>query len=383
MTISPSFLSELIDLRREIHRHPELSNEERTTTERLIRFISAHSKPSQIVQNISGHGFLILFDSGQPGKTVAIRAELDALPIHEKTDLPYKSETSGVSHQCGHDGQMAILAGLAHLLGQQPPKAGIVMLIFQPAEETGEGAHRMIADANFSKFPIDLIFGFHNLPGFPFGKIIVREQTFCAASCGMVAALTGHPSHASHPESAVSPALAMAEMIQALSAIPHTPDSSEDFSLLTVIHARLGEIAFGTTPGDAVVMATQRAYTDERLNRLKTETEKLIRAISMKHHLACEFSYRDVFSACVNHPEAVWQIRNAAESCGLETIELEKPFRWSEDFGYFASRFPGAYFGIGAGENHPDLHDGGYDFPDELIEPGLSILQRLIGNTLG
>jgi len=350
------------------------------TAERLIQFISAHSKPSQIVQNIGGHGFLVIFDSNQPGKTVAIRAELDALPIHEETDLPYKSEISDVSHQCGHDGQMAILAGLAHLIGQQPPKTGKVILIFQSAEETGEGARRMIADAKFDQFPIDFIFGFHNLPGFPFGKIIVREQTFCAASCGMIATLTGHPSHASHPESAVSPALAMAETIQALNAIQHAPDSSEDFTLLTVIHARLGEIAFGTTPGDTVVMATLRAYTDERLVRLKSETEKLIRTISMKHHLACEFSYRDIFSACVNHTEAVQQVRNAAESCRMEKIELEKPFRWSEDFGYFASRFPGAYFGIGAGEKHPDLHDGTYDFPDKLIEPGLEILQKITGS---
>jgi metal-dependent amidase/aminoacylase/carboxypeptidase family protein len=238
----------------------------------------------------------------------------------------------------------------------------------------------MLADAKFNQFPIDFIFGFHNLPGFPFGKIVVREQTFCAASCGMVTALTGHPSHASHPESAASPAMALAETILSLSAIPHAPDSSEDFSLLTVIHARLGEIAFGTTPGNAIVMATLRAYTDERLDLLKNETEKLIRTISAKYHLACEFSYRDIFSACINHPDAVRQIRNAAESCGMEKIELEKPFRWSEDFGYFASRFPGAYFGIGAGENHPDLHNAIYDFPDELIEPGLEILQRIAGS---
>ncbi|PIS27867.1 MAG: amidohydrolase [Candidatus Marinimicrobia bacterium CG08_land_8_20_14_0_20_45_22] len=381
--ISQSFLSDLIDLRREIHRHPELSNEEQVTAERLIRFISAHSKPSQIVQNIGGHGFLVVFDSGQPGITVAIRTELDALPIHEKTDLPYKSEITGISHHCGHDGQMTILAGLAHLIAQQPLKSGKVILIFQPAEETGEGARRVLADTNFSQFPIDLIFGFHNLPGFPFGKVIIKDRTFSAASCGMIATLTGHPSHASHPESAVSPALAMAETIQALNAVHHAPDSSEDFTLLTVIHARLGEVAFGTTPGDAVVMATLRAYTDNRLNFLKSETVRLIQGISEKHHLACEFSYRDVFPSCINQTDAIRQVRNAAKSCGMEITELEKPFRWSEDFGYFTSRFPGAYFGIGAGKNHPDLHDAAYDFPDGLIELGLTILHQLIASILG
>ncbi|MEM8713498.1 MAG: M20/M25/M40 family metallo-hydrolase [Planctomycetota bacterium] len=331
-----------------------------------------------------GHGVAAAFGSSDsPGPTVLVRAELDALPIQEATGVLHASQTPGVAHLCGHDGHMTILIGLARRLAESRPKDGRVIVLFQPAEETGRGALRVLADPRFPELQPDYAFALHNLPGAPRGEVLVRHGTFNCASRGLRVELQGRTSHAAHPEDGHSPARAMCELSLRLADLHRDPSLSEaelgsppGLTLSTLIHARLGEVAFGTAPGEAVVMATLRAEHDAQMQRLSALALSEAQRIADAHHLGIETSWHDEFRACVNSPEATELVEAAAE--GLPLRHLKDPFRWSEDFGCFADcGAEVAMFGLGAGESHPQLHAPDYDFPDELIERGVRLFERI------
>jgi len=282
-------LTKIIDLRHELHRYPELSENEFLTAERIANFLS-HYNEAEIIRGIGGNGIACIFKGKEEGPSVLFRCDLDALPIEEENDFDYKSTTKGVAHKCGHDGHMAIIAGLADVFSKNPPEKGQVVLFFQPSEENGQGAFRVVNDDNFKKIKIDNVFALHNLPGFPKGEIVLRNETFAAASKGMIIKLTGKTSHAGEPENGNSPAVAMADIIKHLNDLPSTGIFS-DFTLLTVIHARLGEVAFGTTPGYAEVMATLRTYTNEDMQKLTKESESIANENAAKSNLKIEISY--------------------------------------------------------------------------------------------
>ncbi len=369
----------IIELRRTIHSRPSLAEDETATVATLTDFIAPY-KPDRVLAGIGGTGVAFVFEAPEPGPTVLFRSELDCVPVAEKNSFSHCSSRVGLSHSCGHDGHMAIVSGLAPWLVSGLIKKGRVVLFFQAAEETGEGAERAIDDKRFAEIAPDFVFALHNLPGFPLGQVIVREGLFSCASTGMVAALKGVSAHAAHPEQARCPALAMAEIIQNLLALPTRFDF---FTLVTVIHARLGEVAFGTTPGYAEIMATFRADGDDRLRKLLDEAQGVISKSAVDHGLDHDISWRDPFAATVNHPQALRLVEKAARAIGADLVRAENPFRWSDDFGQFTARFPGAMFGLGAGVDHSPLHSPYYDFPDELIMTGVGLFEEIIRELLG
>lgn len=379
MRIEQDLLSSIYAFRHELHQHPELSGKEQHTAQRVEHFLLRYH-PDSIMTTIGGHGIAAIYNGKQSGPTVLIRCELDALPIAEHNDIDYRSSIDGIAHKCGHDGHMAIVAGLAALLEQQPLARGRVVLLFQPAEETGEGAARVLADAAFSSIQPDYAFALHNLPGFPLGHIILRNGVFAAASKGMIIQLHGETAHAAHPEDARSPAMAMAAILQEMNTL-HNDTIYRDFTLLTIIHAQLGKRAFGTTPGDATMMATLRAYNDDDLQLLTQRAERLAARYAREHNMELAIEYTEVFPATVNHPEAMRILRSAIPP-QLTTIEAATPFRWSEDFGHFSSVARTAFFGIGAGEHHPQLHHSHYDFPDDIIAIGMQCFYGIIHRLL-
>jgi len=271
---------------------------------------------------------------------------------------------------------MAIIAGLADVFSKKPPKKGQVVLFFQPSEENGQGAFRVVNDKKFKKIKIDYTLALHNLPGFPNGEIILRNGTFAAASQGMIIKLTGKTSHAGEPENGNSPAVAMSDIIKQLNDLPDN-GIFNDFTLLTVIHARLGELAFGTTPGYAEVMATLRTYTNNDMQKLTKDSESIANKNAAKNNLKIDISYVEEFPATVNNSSMVQCIAKAAESANIKMQYLENPFRWSEDFAHFTKKFEGALFGLGSGINYPQLHNPDYDFPDDIIENGVKILYHI------
>ncbi len=331
--------------------------------------------PDQVITSLGGTGLAFVFEGKDKGPVSLYRCELDGLPIHEKNDLNYLSSIPGKSHVCGHDGHMAIVSGLGIALSLNRPQKGKVVLLFQPAEETGEGAKAVLQDPQFGFIKPDFAFALHNLPGFGKNQILIKQGTFSAASMGMVIKLHGRNSHSAHPEAGNSPAEAMCKIIVALEKLP---DAMKKFTLITVIHAELGEIAFGTTPGEATIRATIRAYDNETRDLLGDYAEKLVSQIAKQHQLGFEFSYTEIFAASHNDPEA-WRYGNeAAKRLNLNIKHIQIPFRWSEDFGLFSGHAKTLLFGLGSGKNQPQLHEPNFDFPDEIIPTGIEMFAEII-----
>jgi len=373
-------LDEIMSLRRALHMEPELSGEERITAKILENYFLLHP-PQHLMTHLGGYGLAAIYSSEQPGPTVMIRADMDALPIQERNEVVYRSTRDGISHKCGHDGHMAIVAGLAALLKQHPPQQGRVVLLFQPAEETGQGAKAIVQDERFAQIQPDYCFALHNLPGFPLGQVMLNEGIFAAASVGMIVEFRGATAHAAYPETGLSPALAMADLIQSLQALNQVCETPADFTLVTVVSASLGEASFGISPGSANIMATLRAFDDKTLASLQATASALAERLAMQYGLVHTVLWSDDFPVTRNHPEATALIRQSALACHRDLHPKPEPLRWSEDFGWFTQQSKGAMFGLGSG---PDLilHSADYDFPENLLEPGIQIfwgiLQRLV-----
>jgi len=360
MQIPKELLSKLIKFRKHLHHFPELSGNESVTSKTIIDFIES-TNPSEIVENIGGYGVAAVYSSGNDGPTILLRADMDALPIQESNQFEYRSTVKDVAHLCGHDGHSSILTGVAHMLGEMSLAKGKVVLLFQPAEEVGRGAAAVIADPKFSKVKPD----------------------YASASTGVIVKIKGLSSHAAHPEDGNNPDKALAQIILGLNFINKFQNDFDDFSLLTIIHAKLGEIAFGTTPGNATLMATLRTYLDSDMKKLKREVESTIRNVCKEHKLQCDIEYTEEFPATNNNQECVSAIANSASKQGISLHKLQDPFRWSEDFGHFTQISKAALFGIGSGKNHPQLHNEDYDFPDQIIEPSISIFLGIVEELLG
>ena len=369
---------EIRNLRHKIHRFPELSGKEAETTA-LIKKLLEQYKPDRIQTGPEGNGVWAVFDSSKPGPVVLFRADIDALPIDETTDLPYASSNKGVSHKCGHDGHTAILAGFAREVAENPPRKGKLILLFQHAEETGKGAKAIVESPEFQAMLPDYSFAMHNLPGYASGTVVVRVGTFAAASRGMIIRLKGRTSHASEPEKGKSPASVMARMMSNLPRLTNNRHKGDfkDFVLLTLIHANLGSPAFGTSPGEAVLMATLRSYRNEDMEMMCQMAEEMVRKASKSAGLEFLITYTEEFPATINHQEAADMVVEAARNSGLELNNAVLPFRWSEDFAHFGQVSKAVLFGIGAGEDHPPLHHPDYDFPDHIIPAALMMWRNI------
>lgn len=369
-------LKKITDFRHELHHNPELSDNEYITAERIANFLHPY-KPDQMIRGIGGNGIACIFKGKKEGPSVLFRCDMDALPIQEINDFTYASKEKEVSHKCGHDGHMAILAALAEVFSKNRPEKGQAILVFQPSEENGQGAARMLQDKKWGNIQVDYAFALHNLPGFKKGAVMLRKENFASASKGMIVKLKGKTSHAAEPENGNSPAVAMSDIIKEFSDLPKEPNLFTDFTLATIIHARLGEIAFGTTPGYAEVMATLRTYTNHDMDVLTEKVEAIVNHHVAKHNLKYDISYVEEFPATINNPELVDLIETAAKNNKIEIQYLEHPFKWSEDFAHFTQTYPGVLFGLGSGVGHPQLHNPDYDFPDDIIENGVRMFYEI------
>jgi amidohydrolase len=382
MSLTNQDLVELAAFRRHLHQQPEVSNEEENTALEVVFFLTP-TEPDEVLTGLGGHGVAMVYDSGQPGPTVLLRSELDALPIEELSDLPYRSQVPGKGHMCGHDGHSAILAAVGRQLGRKRPARGRVVLMFQPAEETGDGAAGVIADPRYAQIAPDFAFSLHNLPGTPLGHVRLKEGVVNCASRGMRIVLTGKTAHSSMPETGVSPMLALSRLMPALTGLSRAGFDSDDFRLVTIGHCHMGEAVFGVAPGRAEVWATLRTRLDGRMDALVTAAEELVRDTAAEHGLGCEIDYHEVFVASHNDPQAVAHLRTALDTEGIPHDEAELPMRASEDFGRFGHGAKSAMLFLGAGERHPALHNPDYDFPDDLIPIGARVFMRVVRDLLG
>ncbi len=382
MSLTNQDLIELVAWRRKLHRQPEISNEEEKTAGEVVAFL-ADTKPDAMLTGLGGHGVAAVYDSGRPGPTVLFRSELDALSIEELSGVPHASQVPGKSHMCGHDGHTAILAALGRQFGRRRPASGRVVLMFQPAEETGDGAAGVVADPRFAAIAPDFSFSLHNLPGIPFGEVRLKPGVVNCASRGMRIVLEGKTAHSSMPETGTSPMLAVSRLMPELAKLGGGAFSDDDFGMVTVTHAEMGEAVFGVAPGRAEVWATLRTRLDERMAGLVAAAEALVERVASGQGLTFAIDYHEIFVASMNAPSAVEHLRTALDEEGVAHSEEALPMRASEDFGIFGRAAPSAMFFLGAGERHPALHNPDYDFPDDLIPIGARIFMRTARNLLG
>lgn len=372
----------LISLRRWLHAHPEVSRKEYKTAEYVRNFLNQNAAPDEVV-DLAGAGFAVVYNGKNPGKTVMLRCELDALPIHEvNEDLPYRSVYDGVGHKCGHDGHMTILCGIAMILSYQRPQSGRVVLLFQPDEETGTGARDSVNHPDFKKIEPDYAFALHNFPGFPRNQIICRPGTMLSAVKFVAVKFHGKECHSAMPETGKNPAMAIAEITRAARELQNRFDKENEYALVVPIYYEMGVSSSGVSPGYGEAHFTIRTCRNKVVDEMWTEFQSITQEISTKHELEIEFEILENFAATENYGEAVSLIENVAMENAFGYTTLEKPFRVGEDFGEILKLYNGALFGLGAGEDMPELHNPDYDFPEEIIPSGIAMFRTLIERVL-
>ncbi len=370
-------LAALKTLRKRLHQYPELSGQEGQTAHRIKDFLKDYP-PTHLLEYLGGTGLAAIYTFGSSGPTILIRCELDALPIEEPNTFSHQSKNKGVSHKCGHDGHMAMVAGLAAWLQKQTFQTGKVILLFQPAEETGKGAALVLQDERFALLQPDYLFALHNLPGEPLHTIITKNHSFSASVQSMAIQFKGKEAHASEPENGINPALAIAQLIPQINALSNPDVHSQNFGLITLVHSKIGTKAYGIAPGLGELHYTIRAWTDEQRLQLEKKITTLIQTISEQHQLTYSIDYLEYFPATQNHPRCSELIQRVAQEQGFTIKERTIPLKFGEDFGWFSKQYKAAMFGLGAGVDTPALHHATYDFPDELIETGIRMFGGLI-----
>lgn len=368
----------LIAIRRHLHQYPELSGKEVETARYIAHKLQSDYAPDQIIEGLGGTGLAAIYDSRSSGPTVLFRCELDALPIQEVNDFDYQSEWSGISHKCGHDGHMTVLIGLAAWLQSHPPTRGRVVLLFQPAEETGAGAVQVLTDPTFDYIRPDFAYAFHNLPGYPLGQVIVKAGPFTSAVNSIILKLTGKTSHAGEPYNGKNPAMAMASILEYTQMLNQPDRSRSDFSIFTPVYAHLGEKAYGVSAGYGELHFTVRTRNEDEMTKRQNQLLDRVNGIAHGEGLKLDVDYTDRFFGNHNDQHAVDRIIEVAQKLGYAVNLLDAPLSFGEDFGAFSQKIKGAMFCIGAGEKTPALHNPDYDFPEEIIPQGIRLFSGLL-----
>ena len=362
-------MEDIRNLRVILHENAELSGCEVHTNRILNDFLEGLS-PDVHIRSIGGNGLAVVFRGDEPGRRVMVRGDIDALNIPE-------GERS-CSHRCGHDGHAAILAGLAARLSVRRPAKGEVVLLFQPAEETGQGARSVIASPEFQSIRPDIAFALHNIPGYEENTVLLRDECFAAASLGLRLVFDGVTAHASQPETGHSPQHLLSALLDIFWKKSEMLKEETPLTMMTVTHSVLGEPTFGVAPAHAEIWMTLRSFDNEKLTRLTADVVQLCTLVAERQGFRFSSSMHEAFPATMNDTHALDVVKAAANSLNLKITPLDAPFRWSEDFGRFSEICPCAMFGVGCGTGHLPLHNPDYVFNDDIIETCIDLFEKII-----
>jgi len=368
-------LDEFVALRRDLHRHPELAFQEKRTSELVARRLADWGYA--VTTGVAGTGVVGTLRRGRNGRALAIRADMDALPIREATGLAYASEAQGVMHACGHDGHTTILLAAAKRLADSGQFEGALHLVFQPAEEIGAGAKAMLKEGLFERFEADAIFGLHNWPGVEEGRFGFVSGPAMAAVDRAVVRVRGRGGHGAAPQETVDPVVAAAHVVTALQTVVSRNVDPLDAGVVTVASIHGGE-ASNVIPEWVDLKLTTRSFRPDVRRLLQKRVPALIRAQAESFDAEAEVDYQLGFPPVVNRPaETHFAASVARDAFGPEAvIEGFRARSASEDFAYFLEKKPGCFLFIGAGER-PTLHSPAYDFNDALIGPAATYWVRL------
>jgi len=369
--------ADLAAMRQYLHAHPELSFEEQETAAYVAARLESWG--IEVTRNVGGHGVVGVLRQGQGGRSIAIRADMDALPITEATGLPYASVTPGKMHACGHDGHTAVLLGAAEYLARTRRFNGTVVLIFQPAEEAGRtsGAQAMIADGLFERFACDAIFGLHNHPGAPAGAILTRPGPMMAASDTVTIRIRGRGGHASRPHLTVDPIVVAANMVMALQTVVARSVDPTDTAVVTVGTIHAGTVV-NVIPETAELGLSVRSFQPKTRLLLEQRIREIATSIAQAHgasvEIDCEHGYPVVLNS---EAETAFATEVARELIGAAQVSTCPMIPGSEDFSYFLQHKPGSFLRLGNGERSAILHSASYDFADASLPVGAALWARL------
>ncbi|MBQ9527090.1 MAG: amidohydrolase [Fretibacterium sp.] len=362
-------LKKIVELRHELHTHPELSGREGWTKRRLMDFIKDNT--TLAVVDCGSWFYAAHYVMGT--EAIAFRADMDALPIPETGNgLPWASRCPGVSHKCGHDGHSAALCGLGLEL-ESVPRPRSVYLIFQHAEETGQGGQ--ICTALLRERSISEVYAFHNRSGYPEGSVVVRSGLCQCASKGLTVRMTGRRSHASEPEKGINPSFALTALVSHVESLLKEPH--QGLVLCTVVNISVGQKDFGISAGEGEVSMTLRADREAEMDALEAGIREEAARLAQANGLEVKFEVSDPFPETVSSAECVRRVETAAQGLQLPLLQMEAPWRASEDFGYYTREFPGAIFYIGSGETWPPLHTPEYEFNDAILGTAVDMFLAL------
>ena len=372
---------ELTELRRDIHANPELGLEEHRTAEIVAQKLEEWG--IEVHRGVGGTGVVGVLRSGNGHGRIGLRADMDALPIEEATNLPYSSRTRGTMHACGHDGHTTMLLGAARYLAQTRDFNGTVNFIFQPGEEGIGGALAMLKDGLFQRFPCDAIFGMHNRPGMPVGQYGIAPGAAMAGGAFFDIAITGRGAHGARPEESIDPVLVACHIGAALQSIVARNVPPRDTAVLSVTRIHGGD-AYNVIPETATLSGTARTMRRETMTLIEQGMQRIATNIAAGFGAAASVDFRLIFAPLINHPEHAKEIADAAaELVGDQNVDRNKPPAVaSEDFSFMLEQVPGAYINLGNGENSAPVHNPKYNFNDEAIPYGSALYARLVERKL-
>ncbi len=356
----------LTQWRRHLHAHPELTLQERETA----AFVQAKLAEMEIpfVAGIGGHGVVATICRGQSNHSVGLRADMDALPIHETSGVPHESTRPGVMHACGHDGHTVSLLGAAALLSRDPSWSGTVHLVFQPAEEGGGGARSMIADGLFERFPMERIFGYHNWPGLEAGTVAVHDSAVMASGNRLIFTVKGHSGHAALPHMTRDPMVASAHLLLALQSIVSRNVDPLDSAVVTIGIMQAGSAA-NQVPGEAVMRGTMRALKMSVRDQVENAVHRIAAGVAQTFGVEIETQVLRGNPVTANTPAERDMAADAVRRAGMPLRRDMAPAMTGEDFAWYLGERPGAFvwIGNGPGEGGCELHNSNYDFNDAIL----------------
>ncbi|MDO4230696.1 MAG: M20 aminoacylase family protein [Lautropia sp.] len=390
MRIHPDILAQFPEfkaLRRDIHAHPELGYEEQRTSALVAERL--RSWGYEVTTGLAGTGVVGTLRRGNSPRAIGIRADMDALPMHEVNDFPHRSQNPGRMHACGHDGHTTMLLAAARHLSEHPDFDGTVHLIFQPAEEGGGGGRRMIEDGLFERFHCDAVFGAHNWPGMPVGTVGLRAGPLMGSSNEFEVTIRGRGAHAALPQNGIDPVLIATHLVQAFQSIISRNRNPVEAAVLSVTQIHAGETS-NVIPDTAVVSGTVRTFSLEMLDLIESRMKQLSEHICAGFGATADFHFHRNYPPTLNDPEqTAFAARVIADVIGPQNlINPIEPTMGAEDFSFMLLERPGCYFFLGNGDGkHREtghgagpclLHNTSYDFNDELIPIGATLWMALI-----
>ncbi len=380
------FIAELTKIRRDIHAHPELAFQEKRTADIVARELTAYGL--EVHRGLAQTGVVGVLRKGSCQRAIGLRADMDALPLEEKSQLAHRSTHRGRMHACGHDGHTALLLGAARYLAENQDQIdfdGTVYFIFQPAEEAEGGAEIMIADGLFRQFPMDAVYGLHNWPGIPAGEMAIMPGPVMAGTCAFEIKVRGHGCHAAMPNQGVDTLVVTSQLVLALQSVVSRNLHPCESAVVSVTQIHGGE-AFNIIPDDAVLRGTIRTFKPEVQTLVEQAIERLCSGIANAFGARIDTHFDLRYPPTVNSTAETALCRQTAEVLlGEDKVRKDElPSMGAEDFAFMLREKPGCYvwLGNGPGTGGCSLHNPHYDFNDDVLIYGISYWVRLVETAL-